>query len=234
LLLIRQTRAIQMLAGLGLLAIAYVVSIWLGLFTLNWLLDRFFENLFVIVVILFQSEIRKALAHFGRNPFFTGVSVVEETQVIEEIAKGAIQLSQKGYGALVVIEREIGLEDFVEEGTELKAKVTSELLVSIFHPASPLHDGAIVIRGGQAYMAGCFLPLTKNPTIDKNLGTRHRAAIGLTEETDAVVLVVSEEKNQVSLVNSGKLLPDVDHKTIRQELYKMFNLEQEYPLKEGG
>ncbi len=230
LLLIRQTRAIQMLAGLGLLAIGYVTSIWLELFTLNWLLDKFFSNLFVIVVILFQSEIRRALAHFGRNPFFTGVTAFEETQVVEEIAKGSVGLAQKGLGALIVVEREIGLEDFVEVGTQLEAKVTSELLFSIFSLGSPLHDGALIVRGGKAHAAGCFLPLTKNPMIDKNLGTRHRAAIGLTEETDAVVLVVSEESRQVSIVTGGQMTPDLDHKAIRKNLYELFNLEHPNPV----
>ncbi|MCB0393440.1 MAG: diadenylate cyclase CdaA [Bdellovibrionales bacterium] len=228
LLLIRQTRAIQMLAGLGLLAIAYVASIWLELLTLGWLLEKFFSNLFVIVVILFQSEIRRALAHFGRNPFFTGISAFEETQVIEEIAKGSAVLAQRGIGALIVIEREMGLEDFVELGTPLEAKVSTELLFSIFSPASPLHDGALIIRGGRAHSAGCFLPLTKNPMVDRNLGTRHRAAIGLSEETDAVVLVISEENRQVSIVEQGRMIPDLDHKAIRSHLYKFFNLEADF------
>jgi diadenylate cyclase len=228
LLLIRQTRAIQMLAGLGLLAIAYVISIWLELLTLGWLLEKFFSNLFVIVVILFQSEIRRALAHFGRNPFFAGISAFEETQVIEEIAKASVGLAQKKMGGLIVIEREMGLEDFLEVGTPLEAKVTSELLFSIFATTSPLHDGALVIRGGRAHAAGCFLPLTKNPMIDKNLGTRHRAAIGLSEETDAVVIVISEEQGQVSLVEQGQMVTDLDHKAIRKNLYRLFNLEAEF------
>lgn len=227
LLLIKRTSAAQILSGLGILAIAYIGSIAAGLSTLNWLLEKFFNNLFLILVILFQNEIRRALAHIGRNPFFTGVSSIEETQVIEEISKGAVQVAQKGYGALIVIEREIGLEDFIEVGTTLDAVVTAEVINSIFIPTSPLHDGALIIRGGRAYAAGCFLPLTKNPNVDKNLGTRHRAAIGLTEETDAVVIVVSEESNSAGLVVAGQITPDVDHNILRKMLYSIFNLEQE-------
>jgi len=233
LLLIKRTSAAQILSGLGIIAIAYIGSIWAGLSTLNWILEKFFNHLFLILVILFQAEIRRALAHIGRNPFFTGVSSIEEAQVIEEISKGAVQLAQRRIGALIVIEREIGLEDFVEVGTRLDAEVTAELIQSLFVPSSPLHDGALMIRGGRALAAGCFLPLTRNPNIDKNLGTRHRAAIGLTEETDAVVLVVSEESRSVGVVMSGQITTDLDHATIRKVLYSVFSLESEYQTEKG-
>jgi len=133
-------------------------------------------------------------------------------------------LAQKGYGALIVLEREIALDYFIEVGTELDSSVTSELFTSIFHLDSPLHDGATIIRGGRVFAAGCFLPLSKNPILDKNLGTRHRAAVGLTEETDALVIVVSEETRKVSLVIGGQLTPDVDQSDIRQKLYEIFGL----------
>lgn len=224
LILIRHTGTVQMLSGLGILAIAYLMSIWFELYTFNWILEKFFNNLFLIVVILFQGEIRRALAHIGSNPFFTGASHVQETHIIEEIAKGAVQLAQKGMGALIVIEKEINLEYFVELGTEIDAAVSSEVLNSIFHPAAPLHDGAVVIRAGRIFAAGCFLPLSKNPALDKNLGTRHRAAIGLTEETDALVIVVSEENNSVGIVESGQMIADVDHATLRRGLYESYGL----------
>lgn len=226
LLLIKQTRAVQMLSGLGILALTFVMSIWLELFTLNWLLDKFFSNLFIIVAILFQNEIRRALTHIGRNPFFSQISAAEETQVIEEIAKGVIQVSQKKYGALLVIEREIGLQDFVEVGTRIDAAVSSELINAIFVPTSPLHDGALIVRGGRASQAGCFLPLSKNPNLDKNLGTRHRAAVGLTEESDAIAIVVSEENNQVSIAVGGQLTADLDHATLRRKLYELLGIEE--------
>ncbi len=224
LILIRHTGTVQMLSGLGILAIAYLMSIWFELFTFNWILEKFFNNLFLIVVILFQGEIRRALAHIGSNPFFTGASHVQETHIVEEISKGAIQLAQRGFGALVVVEKEINLEYFIEMGTELDSAVSAEILNSIFQPSSPLHDGAVVVRGGRLYAAGCFLPLSKNPALDKNLGTRHRAAIGLTEETDAVVIVVSEENNAVGIVEGGQMTPDVDHATLRKNLYESYGL----------
>ena len=227
LVLIRQTRAIQMLSGLGVLAIVFIVSIWADLSTINWLLEKFFNNLFVIVVILFQNEFRKALVHIGRNPFFSGVSIVEETHVVEELVKGAFQLAQKGYGALIVIEREIGLEDFIEVGTKVDGNVSDEILHSIFTPSSPLHDGAVIVRGGRLYMAGCFLPLTKNPNVDKILGTRHRAGIGITEETDSVVIIVSEETRSVRIAEGGVLKSDLTMSDLRQNLYEVFNIEFE-------
>ncbi|MCB0391238.1 MAG: diadenylate cyclase CdaA [Bdellovibrionales bacterium] len=222
--LTKRSGAVQILSGLGILAVAYLVSIWLELFTFNWLLEKFFANLFLIVVILFQAEIRAALAQIGANPFLYNVSKAEETHILEEIAKGTVQLAQKGIGALIVIEREIALDYFIEVGTEIDAAVTSELITTIFNPQSPMHDGALVIRGGRAFAAGCFLPLSRNPILDKNLGTRHRAAVGLTEETDAFVLVVSEETKTVSMVQNGQLEPDADHADIRQRLYQVFDL----------
>lgn len=222
--LTKRSGAVQILSGLGILAIAYLGSIWFELMTFNWILEKFFSNLFLIVVILFQTEIRQALAQIGSNPFLSGASRVEETHIVEELAKGVVMMAQKGYGALIVVEREIALDYFVEMGTSMDAVVNAELLVSLFHPAAPLHDGAVVIREGRIYSAGCFLPLSKNPILDKNLGTRHRAAIGLTEETDALVLVVSEEKKSVGIVQSGQFLPNVNHAMIRQTLYDTFGL----------
>lgn len=224
LILIRHTGTVQMLSGLGILAIAYLMSIWFELFTFNWILEKFFNNLFLIVVILFQGEIRRALAHIGSNPFFTGASHVQETHIVEEISRGAIQLAQKGMGALMVLEKEINLEYFIEIGTEIDSVVSSELMNSIFLPAGPLHDGAVIVRGGRIWAAGCFLPLSKNPALDKNLGTRHRAAIGLTEETDAFVIVVSEENNSVGIVEGGQMIADVDHATLRRVLYESYGL----------
>jgi diadenylate cyclase len=224
LLLTKHSGAVQILSGIGVLAVVYIMSTWLQLFTFNWLLDKFFSNLFLIVVILFQGEIRRALAQLGSTPFLYGVSKEEEAHVVEEIAKGAISLAQKGYGALLVVEREIELDYFIEKGTVVNGNVSAEMICTIFEPTSPLHDGALVIRGGRLYAAGCFLPLSKNPILDRNLGTRHRAAIGLTEETDAFVLVISEENNSVGLVQGGQLIPNVDHATIRKKLYETFEL----------
>lgn len=215
-----------MLSGLGVLAIGYISSMWLELYTFNWLLEKFFSNLFVIVVILFQGEIRRALAHIGSNPFFSDSSVAHETHIIEEIAKAVIQTAQRGYGGLVVIEREILVDYYVEMGTEIDAKISAELITSVFHPSSPIHDGAILIRNGKIHSAGNFLPLSKNPDLDKNLGTRHRSAIGLTEESDALVLVVSEENKSVSIVQGGQMQSNADLGTIRSTLYEVYGLTQ--------
>jgi diadenylate cyclase len=224
LVLIKRTGTIQMLSGLGVLAIAYILSIWLELFTFNWILEKFFSNLFVIVVILFQAEIRRALAQIGSNPFFSDVSSVQETYIIEEIAKAAFAMAEKKYGALIVIERDILVDYHIEFGTEVDSKVSAELLVSVFHPTSPMHDGAVLIRGGKIHSAGNFLPLSKNPVLDKNLGTRHRAAIGLTEESDSIVIIVSEENNNVGIVQGGHLTPMQDMGDLRQALYDVYGL----------
>ena len=224
LILIKKTGTIQMLSGLGVLAISYIVSIWFELFTFNWILEKFFSNLFVIVVILFQAEIRRALAQIGSNPFFSDVSSVQETHIIEEIIKSSFSLAQKGYGALLVIERDILIDYHIEFGTELDSKVSSELLVLVFHPTSPVHDGAVLIRSGKLHSAGNFLPLSKNPVLDKNLGTRHRAAIGLTEETDAMVIIVSEENKSVGVVQGGALTVMRDMGDLRKALYALYGL----------
>jgi uncharacterized protein (TIGR00159 family) len=142
-------------------------------------------------------------------------------------------MAQGKVGALIVIEREIGLQDFIEVGTQLDAALTSELLNSIFAPTSPLHDGALVIKGGRASQAGCFLPLSKNPSLDKNLGTRHRAAIGLTEETDAIAIVVSEENRHISVSVGGQLTPDLDHPTLRKTLYNLLGIEEDFQEARG-
>lgn len=228
LLLIKKSGAVQILSGLGILAIAYMFSIWFELITFNYILEKFFSNLFVIVVILFQGEIRRALAQIGSNPFLSGQRTAEETYMIEELAKGVVACAQRGFGALIVLEREISLDYFIEEGRPVNAEVTSELIQSIFHPASPLHDGAVLIRMGKIISAGCFLPLSKNSALDKNLGTRHRAAIGLTEETDAYVFVVSEENRSVGMAHSGILEVDMDHVAIRQTLYELFGLSKSF------
>lgn len=224
LVLVKTTGTIQMLSGLGILAISYIVSIWLELFTFNWLLEKFFSNLFVIVVVLFQAEIRRALAQIGSNPFFSDVAAVQDTQVIEEIVKGMKLILQKRIGALIVVENEIVIDYHIEFGTEIGAKVSAELLASIFNPDSPMHDGAVLIRGGKIHSAGCLLPLSKNSSLDKQFGTRHRAALGLTEETDALVFVVSEENNSISIVQGGQLHASVEIKDVRKALYENFGL----------
>ncbi len=226
LLLTKKSGAVQILSGMGVLAVIYFISIWFELTTFNWILELIFSNLFLIVVILFQAEIRRALAQIGSNPFFLGTSTLETRHNIEELAQGAIQLAQHGWGALIVVEREIVIDYFIEQGTETDAALSAEVLTSIFAPQSPLHDGAAIVRGGRIYSAGCFLPLSQNPALDRNWGTRHRAAMGLSEQTDAIVLVVSEENRSVSVFHAGYVTARLDHAALRAKLYDLLGVKQ--------
>jgi uncharacterized protein (TIGR00159 family) len=221
LLLIKGTRTVQMLLGLAVLLVVYVASQLGGLFTLNWLLDNFLSSIILVIVVIFSDDIRRALAHMGRNPFFAGNSFSEEDQAIEELVKGCTSLAARRFGALVVIERETGINDSLAVGTELDARLSGSLLCAVFHPQSPIHDGAVIIQRGRLSKAGCFLPLTQNPSVSPRLGTRHRAAIGLTELADAVVIVVSEETGKVSVVISGKMTRDLDPITLRKVLRRL-------------
>lgn len=220
-LLIKGTRAVQMLFGLAVLLVVYVGSQVGGLYTLNWLLDNFLSSIILVIVVIFQNDIRRALIHVGRNPFFADLSLREETQVIDEMVRGCVALVKKRFGALLVIERETGLNDFLEVGVELDAKPSSELINAVFHPSSPIHDGALVIQQGRMTRAGCFLPLTQSMEVSPRLGTRHRAAIGLTELVDAVVIVVSEETGRISVVVGGKMTRDLDGPRLKKVLSRL-------------
>lgn len=222
-LLIKGTRAVQMLLGLAVILAVYVASQLTGLYTLQWILDNFLTSIVLVVVVIFQSDIRRALMHVGRNPFFADVSYREETQVIDELVAASINLASKKIGALIVIERETGLKTFLEVGVEVDAKVTSELITAIFLPRSPIHDGAVVLQHGRLKKAGCFLPLSQNPDISKNLGTRHRAAIGLTEVVDSVAIVVSEETGKISAVVGGRMTRDLDSTSLRRILTRLLD-----------
>ncbi len=177
------------------------------------------------IVVLFQNDIRRALTEVGRGSLFGVGERAAYGPVLEEVTKAAVSLAGKRVGALIVLEREIGLNEYIEIGTRLEARVSKELLWSIFSPVAPLHDGAVVIQRGRIAAAGCFLPLTTNPNVSKVLGTRHRAAIGLTEETDAVVVVVSEEEGTISLVREGRITRDVDVGALHTSLHQLFTHE---------
>lgn len=220
-LLIKGTRAVQMLVGLAVLLIIYIGSQVGGLYTLNWILNNFLSSIILVIVVIFQHDIRRALIHVGRNPFFADLSVREETRVIDELCRGCGALAKKHLGALIVIERETGINDFLEIGAELDAKPSSDLLQSIFHHASPIHDGAVVIQRGRLTRAGCFLPLSENPEISPHYGTRHRAAIGLTELVDAVVIVVSEETGKIAVVVGGNITRDLEVTTLKKVLNRL-------------
>jgi len=221
-LMIKGTRAAQMVIGLGVLLFASILSRYLQLYTIDWLIQSFWAQIVIAIIILFQPEIRRALAQMGEAQFIPGLTSAQELKSLEEIVRGSISLSNRQIGALIAIERETSLKDFIEIGTSLDAKVSRELLLSIFHPTSPIHDGAVVIHGNRIIAAGCFLPITTRPYISKALGTRHRAGIGLSEETDAVIIIVSEETGTISLAMNGKLESPFDLGTLRETLTELF------------
>jgi diadenylate cyclase len=222
LLIIKGTKAAQMLIGLGVLLIASLLSRYLELYTVDWLIQSFWAQAVIALIILFQPEIRRALAQMGEAQFLPTFTSAEELKSLEEIVRAAVALANRKIGALIVIERETSLKDFVEVGTSLDAKVSKELLMSIFHPSSPIHDGAVVIRGNRIVAAGCFLPITLSSEVGRALGTRHRAGLGLAEETDAVAIVVSEETGMISLAMNGKLGTNLDMGKLRNILTDLF------------
>ena len=202
-LLIRGTRAMQMVAGLGIIALAFVGSQMLSLFTLNWILSNFLGSIIVILVVLFQADIRRALTGVGARSFFSSRSA--STNAAQELTTAASWLAARRIGALIVIEREVGLQEYVATGRLIDGRVSPELIETIFMRGSPLHDGAVMINGDRITAAACMLPLSANPNVSLTLGTRHRAAIGLTEDNDAVVIVVSEEDGTISIARQGQL-----------------------------
>lgn len=221
LLIIKGTRAAQMLIGLGILLLASVASRYLELYTIDWLVQSFWAQIVIAIIVLFQPEIRRALAHMGEAQFLT-FTKAEELKSLEEIVRAAISLANRKIGALIVIERDTSLKDFIEVGTPLDAKVSKELLMSIFHPTSPIHDGAVIINGNRIAAAGCFLPITLSSELSKSLGTRHRAGIGLTEETDAIAIIVSEETGFISMASDGRLDTRLDMGTLRDMMTDIF------------
>lgn len=222
LLIIKGTKAFQILIGLGVLLIAFLLSGYIGLYTIDWLIQSLWAQIVLALVILFQPEIRRALAQMGEARFFPSFTSAEELKSLEEIVKASIALANRKMGALIVIERETSLRDFIEIGSPLDAKVSKELILSIFHPTSPIHDGAMVIRGNRIVAAGCFLPLALSAELSKAFGTRHRAGIGLSEETDAVVIIISEETGSIATAVSGKLEKNVDMGSLRDFLADVF------------
>jgi len=217
--LIRGTRAVQMVLGGGFLVALFYGSRWGQLETVNWLIRNLAGYLVFAFIVLFQSDIRRALAHLGRAPFFRYL-VKEESaeESIEELVVAAGMLSSKRVGAIIAIERQIGLRNYIEGGIPLDAVLTYDLIVSIFQTSSPLHDGAVIIQENRVAAAACFLPLTVNPKLSREMGTRHRAAIGLTEENDAISIVVSEETGIISVVSDGQIERSLDADQLRRRL----------------
>ena len=219
--LIRGTRAVPMLIGLLVVYGIYFVSGQLEIYTTHILLQNLLGWSLIFVFIIFQNDIRRALTQVGTGPLFSPADRIAQGQAIEELVKGVTTMAARRIGALIVLQNEVGLNEYIEVGTRLDARASKELVTSIFMPGSPIHDGALIIQQGRITAAGCFLPLTTNPAVSRTLGTRHRAAIGLTEETDALAVVVSEEDGTVSLVREGKITRDVDPPTLRTTLQRL-------------
>ncbi|MFM8535920.1 MAG: diadenylate cyclase CdaA [Acidimicrobiia bacterium] len=217
--LIRGTRAVQIAVGIASIIGLFYLSRGLQLETLNWLIRNIVGYVVFAVIVLLQADIRRALVHLGRGKLFRRFDrKASDDDTVEELVTAATTLASKKTGAIVVIERSIGLRNLIESGIPLDAKLTYDLLVSIFQLTSPLHDGAVIVQGDRAAAAACFLPLTTNPRLNRELGSRHRAAIGVTEENDAVAIVVSEETGRISIVEDGSLEYDIDATRLRARL----------------
>lgn len=220
-LMFKGTRAERMLWGLGIIVTVYFVSQRFELLTLHWILSNFLGSIVIFIIVVFQQDIRRALVHMGK-PFSTRDAMTSDG-ALDEIVKAVSMMSESRTGGIIVLERSIDLTDFVGEGAglEIDAKVSKELVLSIFNPSSPIHDGAVIIRKGRVLRAGCILPLT-NKELSKSMGTRHRAAIGLAEETDAAIIVVSEETGEVTLAVEDGLFVGLGAEKLLDDLRKLF------------
>jgi diadenylate cyclase len=223
LLILRGTRTIQTMAGLLVLMGLYALSSRMDLITVHWMLDKFFFYIVLAVIILFQQDIRKALARAGDQLFLTSGRAHEglTLRALEEIVRASFAMASRRVGALIAIEQAASLAEYVDPATRLDADVSHDLLLAVFHPTSPLHDGAVVLQKGRLAAAGVFLPLTQAKNISRFYGTRHRAAIGLTEETDAIIIVVSEERGTVSIGRNGQLTACDDANDMRARLQRL-------------
>jgi len=223
---IRGTHAVQMALGALVLVLLYWLSQLLHLETVNWLLRTFMPYLVFGIIVVFQSEIRKVLAQLGKTPLPGVFGSPRTEEVIDEVVLAGTTLAAQRTGAIVVIERDMGLRSYIETGIALDAYVTYDLLISIFNPGTPLHDGAVIIQGNRVAAAACFLPLTVNPQLSRELGSRHRAAIGVTEDTDALAVVVSEETGVISLVVGGRIRRELDGVSLKSALLDALEVEQ--------
>ncbi|MDH4099193.1 MAG: diadenylate cyclase CdaA [Nitrospirota bacterium] len=221
-LAVKGTQAVQMLIGAGILGTLAAIVYWLDLRFAKATFNTLWPYGILLVLFLFQQEIRRLLAQIGTNPLWLPLPFSGGSVVVEELVRAATSLANKRIGGLLVIERDTDLKSIADMGVRIEARISRELLLSIYHPTSPIHDGAVMIRRGKIAAAGCFLPLTQDPALSPTLGTRHRAAIGLTEESDAVVIVISEETGKLSVVIGGKITSDVDQASLRDMLTRLF------------
>jgi diadenylate cyclase len=232
LLLIRGTRAVQMLLGIVFVSLVYLLARWLDLVTLQTILESLLIVLPFALIVLFQSEMRRALTNFGRNPLWGLGKQQKVVSSFADVVLAATTLASRRIGGLIVVERLQGLRTYIENGIALDAILSYDLLINIFVPDTPLHDGAVIVQDDRIAAAACFLPLSTNPELSRELGTRHRAALGITEETDAVAIVISEETGEISLAFDGQMIRDLDGKSLRNALYKY--LIAELPPGPGG
>lgn len=224
LLVVRGTRAAPMLWGLALIIFLYLIARELGLYTLRWLLENFLSSIILVIVVIFQDEIRRGLTKVGLHRIVRRRGVAPVDRIIEDVTLVTRSLSKEKIGALIVIQRAVGLDEFLEDAVTLDAQLNRKLLFSIFVKESALHDGAVLIEGDRIKAAGCVLPLSFNPDLDPNLGTRHRAALGLSERCDAVIIIVSEENGSISLACEGKMARNLDPAALREVLARRIPL----------
>jgi len=237
--LIKETRAEQLIKGIAMLIIATKLSEILGFHAIYWLLTKAMTVGVIAILIIFQPELRRALEHIGRGKFFIKGELAEQEidSMLDEISIAVTQLSKNRIGAIIVLEQETGLNEYIETGIKLDAMVSHELLGNIFIPNTPLHDGAVIIRKNRVTAAGCFLPLTQNQNLSKDLGTRHRAAIGITEISDSMVIIVSEETGIISFARAGRLSRYLDTKSLKEIIkssYRAKESKQPIWMKWGG
>lgn len=233
-MLIRETRAEQLIKGLLVLLIATKLSEWSRLYVTNWILRNTMTLGMIALLIVFQPELRRALEYIGRSKFLTKsiVEIADEdlNKKIDDIVEAITYLSRNKIGALMVLERETGIGDVIETGTPIRGEISTAILINIFIPNTPLHDGAVIIRKGKVEAAGCVLPLSENPNLSKELGTRHRAGLGITERSDAVAVMASEETGAISVAIDGKISRYLDAKTLKRILRNAYKPEDIKPL----
>jgi len=220
-LFIKGTPIIPVLKVLLIISIAFFVAQKLQLHTINWVLTKIFAILVIALLIVFQPELRRALVHLGEVPFI-GFATMNKQNIIDEIVSAVMWLSRKKIGGLIAFEREVGLKNYLDSGVKINSEISQELIKTIFMPSTILHDGAIVVQGDKIAGAACIFPLSQNPILDKTMGTRHQAALGLTEETDAMVFIVSEETGTISLAYRGKISRGLDESSIRRILANIY------------
>lgn len=224
LLLVRGSTAMTVLRGVGVLLIgAFILSRIFDLTMLNWILRNSLAGLVIGMIVIFQPEIRRALERLGRTGMRSSLRRAERQDIIATIVRSAVHLGRQNIGALIVIERETGLQEVIDTGIPLNAQLSFELLTSIFPESSPLHDGAVIVRFDRVVAAGCTLPLSEAP-LPAEYGMRHRSAVGITERTDAVVVVVSEERGELSLCSNGRMVPNLDEQRLSRQLHRLFDI----------